>query len=252
MSTNNGLFIINHMPSLNFNHGIKWPPLIAGTLVKRYKRFLADVRLESGEIITAHCPNSGAMTGCSQSGRNVWVSFHDDPRRKLKYTWQLINMPTSLVGVNTMIPNRLVFQSVRHGLISDLSGYDDIFSEVKVGKNSRIDLLLQNSETDKCYVEVKNCTLVENGHAFFPDAITSRGRKHLVELQDLVVQGHRCVMFYLIQRMDAVKFSPADKIDPDYGEELRKALSNGVEILAYDVRIDFERIKIHRKVPCIL
>lgn len=252
MSTNNALFIINHMPKLNLNHGIEWPKLIAGTLVKRYKRFLADIRLESGEIITAHCPNSGAMTGCSQPGRKVLVSYHDDPHRKLKYTWQIIDMPTSLVGVNTMIPNRLVAQSISHGLISDLSGYADIFSEVKVGKNSRIDLLLQNNETDKCYVEVKNCTLVENGHAFFPDAITSRGKKHLVELQDLVFQGHRCVMFYLIQRMDAVKFSPAHNIDPEYGKELRKAVFNGVEILAYDVRIDFERIRIHRKVPCTL
>lgn len=232
--------------------GVKWPPLISGTLISRYKRFLADVRLESGEIITAHCPNSGAMTGCSQPGRKVFISFHDDPRRKLKYTWQLIDMPTSLVGVNTMIPNRLVAQSIKQGLIGDLLGYRNVFTEIKVGKNSRIDLLLENSEKDRCYVEVKNCTLVENGQALFPDAVTSRGKKHLVELQGLVNQGYRCVMFYLIQRMDSQKFSPADQIDPGYGKELRKAVSNGVEILAYDVRIDYEHIKIHRQVPCNL
>lgn len=229
--------------------GIKWPPLIAGTLISRYKRFLADVRLESGEIITAHCPNSGAMTGCSQPGRRVFVSSHDDPRRKLKYTWQLIHMPTSLVGINTMIPNRLVAHSIKQGRIQDLLGYDKILSEIKVGKNSRIDLLLQNGENERCYVEVKNCTLVERGQALFPDAVTSRGKKHLTELQGLVTQGYRCVMFYLIQRMDACTFSSADEIDPVYGKELRKAVSNGVEILAYDVRIDYEHIKIHRKVP---
>jgi len=240
---------MNRMADIENKDGIQWPPLIPGTLISRYKRFLADVQLESGKIITAHCPNSGAMTGCSQPGRKVFISFHDDPRRKLKYTWQLIDMPTSLVGVNTMIPNRLVAQSIKQGRICDLRGYDDIFSEVKVGNNSRIDLLLQNGERNRCYVEVKNCTLVENGQALFPDAVTSRGKKHLVELQGLVTLGYRCVMFYLIQRMDAQKFSPADEIDPVYGKELRKAVFNGVEILAYDVQIDHEQIRIHRKVP---
>jgi sugar fermentation stimulation protein A len=233
-------------------NGIKWPPLISGTLISRYKRFLADVCLENGEIVTVHCPNSGAMTGCSQPGQKVFVSFHDDPRRKLRYTWQLIEMPTSLIGVNTMIPNRLVAQSIRHGRICELLGYDTIFSEVKVGSNSRIDLLLQTNNSQRCYVEIKNCTLVENNQALFPDAVTSRGKKHLVELQTLVQDGYRCVMFYLIQRMDAKKFSPADKIDPSYGKELRKALSNGVEILAYDVQIDYEQINIHRQLPCII
>jgi sugar fermentation stimulation protein A len=243
---------MSHMARIENSDGVKWPPLISGTLISRYKRFLADVRLESGEIITAHCPNSGAMTGCSEPGRKVFISFHDDPRRKLKYTWQLIDMPSSLVGVNTMIPNRLVAQSIKQRLIPDLLGYDNIFSEVKVGSNSRIDLLLQNDEKDRCYVEVKNCTLVNNGQALFPDAVTTRGKKHLVELQVLVTRGYRCVMFYLIQRMDAQKFSPADEIDPGYGKELRKAVSDGVEMLAYDVLINNEHIKIHRKVPCNL
>jgi sugar fermentation stimulation protein A len=246
------LIAINSIASTSIENrnGIKWPPLLPGILINRYKRFLADVCLESGEIVTVHCPNSGAMTGCSQPGQKVFISFHDDPRRKLKYTWQLIEMPTSLIGVNTMIPNRLVAQSIRQGLIYELLGYHTILSEVKVGTNSRIDLLLQTIENRHCYVEIKNCTLVENEKAFFPDAVTSRGKKHLVELQGLVQQGYRCVMFYLIQRMDAQMFSPADKIDPDYGRELRKALSNGVEILVYDVRIDYEQIKIHRRVPC--
>jgi sugar fermentation stimulation protein A len=238
--------------SIENRNGIHWPPLIPGTLISRYKRFLADVCLENGEIVTVHCPNSGAMTGCSQSGQKVFISFHDDPRRKLKYTWQLIEMPTSLIGVNTMIPNRLVAQSIKHGQICELLGYDTIFSEIKVGTNSRIDLLLQTYESRRCYVEIKNCTLVENEQALFPDAVTLRGKKHLVELQALVKQGYRCVMFYLIQRMDAQKFSPADKIDPGYGKELRKAISNGVEMLAYDVQIDYEQIKIRQRVPCNL
>jgi sugar fermentation stimulation protein A len=240
---------MNHTAGIENKNGVRWPPLISGTLISRYKRFLADVQLDSGEIVTAHCPNSGAMTGCSEPGRKVFISFHDDPRRKLKYTWQLIDMPTSLVGVNTMIPNRLVAQSVKQGLIRDLLDYNNIFSEIKVGNNSRIDLLLENSPKDRCYVEVKNCTLVEKKQALFPDAVTTRGKKHLVELQALVTQGHRCVMFYLIQRMDAQHFSPADEIDPGYGKELRKAVTNGVEILVYDVRIDYEQIKIHQKVP---
>ncbi len=240
---------MNHMAGIENKDGVRWPPLISGTLISRYKRFLADVQLDSGEIVTAHCPNSGAMTGCSQPGRKVFISSHDDPRRKLKYTWQLIDMPTSLVGVNTMIPNRLVAQSVKQGLICDLLGYNKIFSEIKVGNHSRIDLLLENSQKDRCYVEVKNCTLVEKEQALFPDAVTTRGKKHLVELQALVTQGHRCVMFYLIQRMDAQHFSPADEIDPGYGKELRNAVANGVEILVYDVRIDHEQIKIHQKVP---
>ncbi|MFO8084352.1 MAG: DNA/RNA nuclease SfsA [Desulfobacterales bacterium] len=232
--------------------GIEWPPLIPATLIKRYKRFLADVRLENGEIVTAHCPNSGAMTGCCEPGRKVYISYHTDPKRKLKYTWQLIHMPDSLVGVNTMIPNRLVAQAVSRGFVPELSNYDTLVHEVRVSKGSRIDLLLKKDDNDCCYVEVKNCTLVKSGKALFPDAVTLRGKKHLVELQRLVAEGHRCAMFYLIQRMDADRFSPADRIDPDYGKELRKAISNGVEALAYDVFIDLRRIRLSRKIPCYI
>ncbi len=228
---------------------ILWPPLIRGTLVRRYKRFLADIRLESGESVTAHCPNSGAMTGCREAGRPVFVSFHDDPRRKLKYTWQLIEMPDSLVGVNTMVPNRLAGQSIMAGKVGELSGYDRVISEVKVGEKSRLDLLLEKDGRRSCYVEVKNCTLVQDGRALFPDAVTARGKKHLVELQRLVADGFRCAMFFLVQRMDARVFSPADLIDPAYGKELRKAASSGVELLAYDVRIDLEKIGLAKRVP---
>ena len=135
---------------------LEWPKLVRGTLVKRYKRFLADVRLDNGKIVTAHCPNTGSMTGCSESGQPVYLSRHDNPKRKLKYTWELIEMPTSLVGVNTLVPNRLVFLSAAAGLIPELAGYETVEREVKVGNNSRLDLRLSNGEKDRCYVEIKN------------------------------------------------------------------------------------------------
>jgi len=229
--------------------GLFWPELVSGTLIRRYKRFLADVRLHSGEQVTAHCANSGRMTACCEPGRTVYLSRHDNPKRKLKYTWELIEMPTSLVGVNTMIPNRLVHQSVVSGAVEELGGYANAIREVNVGKHSRIDLLLSNSDRDRCYVEVKNCTLVENGVAHFPDAVTSRGLKHLVELETLVADGYRCVMFYLIQRMDATLFRPADTVDPAYGKQLRRVLKSGVEILVYDVSIDLSSISLDRKIP---
>ncbi len=229
--------------------GLDWPQLIPGTLVKRYKRFMADVKLANGEIVTAHCPNSGSMQECCEPGRQVYLSIHDNPRRKLKYTWELIEMPTSLVGINTLIPNRLVFQSIASGIVKELKGYDRITREVRTKKNTRLDILLTKGDSDRCFVEIKNCTLVKDGVAFFPDAVTSRGLKHLVELQELVSSGFRCVMFYLIQRRDARIFQPADHIDPAYGKELRQAAGLGVEILAYDVRIDLKTVSLNRNIP---
>jgi sugar fermentation stimulation protein A len=228
--------------------GIALPPLIPGRLVKRYKRFLADVVLDDGREVTAHCPNSGRMIACSDPGRPVFLSYHDNPKRKLKYTWELIQMPASLVGVNTLLPNRLVAQAVENGGVPELSGYTDIRREVRVGGHSRLDIRLRSPENGTCYVEVKNCTLVEEGLARFPDAVTARGRKHLVELGRLAGEGHRAVIFFLIQRMDATLFQPADDIDPEYGCELRKAHAAGVEILAYDVNIDLAAITLNQPV----
>lgn len=230
--------------------GLVWPELVSGTLIKRYKRFLADVKLDSGEIVTAHCPNTGSMQACCEPGRPVYLSVHDNPKRKLKYTWEMISMPTSMVGVNTMVPNRLVYKSIKDGLVDELKGYERIDREVKTGNRSRIDLMLANNEQDRCYVEIKNCTLVSEGEALFPDAVTARGLKHISELQRLVAEGYRSVMFYFIQRMDARIFRPADHIDPDYGAGLRKALKKGVEVLAYDVAIDTTGIRLNRRIPC--
>ena len=228
---------------------IDWPRLIPGTLIRRYKRFLADVRLENGKTVTAHCPNSGSMKACCQPGRPVYLSYHDNPKRKLKYTWELIDMPASLVGVNTQVPNRLVAHAIASNDVAELSGYATVRREVKAGTNSRIDLLLESPDRRPCYVEVKNCTLVTDGVATFPDAVTVRGQKHLMELQGLVSAGCRCAMFFLIQRMDAGSFAPADHIDPNYGSMLGQAAQHGVEILVYDTHIDFGGIRLRDRLP---
>ena len=227
---------------------LTWPKLVQGTLIRRYKRFMADVKLRNGHVVTAHCPNPGSMMACSEPGRPVYLSRHNRPERRLKYTWEMIRMPDSLVGVNTMVPNRLVRESILSGTVGELSGYDTIRSEVRYGRNSRIDLFLENAD-QCCFVEIKNCTLVTDGVAFFPDAVTARGLKHLVALQEQVRLGNRAVMFYLVQRMDAARFRPADHIDPAYGEELRKAIQTGVEILVYDVVLDMEGIRLNQGLP---
>ena len=227
---------------------MKWPKLIQGTLIRRYQRFKAEVRLRNNHVVTALCPNTGSMRTCSEPGRPVYLSRQNAPHRKLKYTWEIIKMPTSLVGINTGVPNKLVKESILAGKIPELTGYDRVRSEVPYGRNSRIDLLLEK-DRQQCFVEIKNCTLVEDGVVCFPDAVTTRGQKHLRELQQQVRQGHRSVMFYLVQRMDAGLFRPADHIDSEYGRGLRKAVKAGVEVLVYDVRIDFTHIGINQPVP---
>lgn len=229
--------------------GFLLPPLINGILIKRYKRFLADVELETGETVTAHCPNSGSMKGCAMPGSQVWLSRSNNPKRKLKYTWELIKVPGTMIGINTQVPNKLVKHAIENGMIKELSGYDRVKAEVKTSAHTRLDLLLEKGREDKCYVEIKNCTLVENGIAMFPDAVTTRGQKHLDELEHLVSLGHRGVIFYLIQRMDALGFTPADMIDRVYAEKLKKAVENGVEIVIRDTVIDTEMIRIGKLIP---
>lgn len=229
--------------------GLFWPKLTKGVLVKRYKRFLADVLLQDGQVITVHCPNSGSMTSCSEPGRTVYLSKSDNPHRRFPYTWEMIRMPTSLVCVNTLLTNKLVRQAAVGGLIEALAGYEKVRSEVKCGDESRLDLLLERSDSDRCFVEIKSCTLVENGIASFPDAVTSRGLKHLKELQRQVELGNRAVIFFLVQRTDSKMFRPADAIDPAYGSELRSAVNNGVEICCFDVSLSLKRIAVKKTVP---
>ncbi len=234
------------------SQGLSWPPLVEGTLLKRYNRFLADVALEDGAIVTAHCPNTGSMKDCCEPGRPVYLSEHDNPKRKLKYTWELIQMPDSLVGVNTLVPNRLVKHAVQSGQVPELAGYAEVKSEVRMGDHSRVDLMLEDAKRGRCFVEIKNCTMVRNRIAYFPDAVTKRGLKHLDELIVQLSPRQRSVMFFFIQRMDAEAFQPADAIDPDYGSVLRQAVALGVEILAYDVHIDLQGIRLNRRLPCRL
>ena len=226
-----------------------WPKLYRGRLIKRYKRFLADVTLDSGETVTAHCSNSGRMTGCNQSGRPVYLSFHDNPKRKLKYTWEMIEMPASLVGVNTLVPNRLVAKALETGQVPEMAAYDQVAAEVRVNPNSRLDLKLTGDGLPDAFVEIKNCTLVEDGCARFPDAPTTRGQKHLNELAKLKADGARAVIFFLVQRTDADRFSPADDIDPEYGRILRRVVKKGVEIIVYDVEISTTGIRLRRALP---
>ncbi|MBN1480999.1 DNA/RNA nuclease SfsA [candidate division KSB1 bacterium] len=227
---------------------MKNPPLIQGTLLKRYKRFLADIKLLNGKAITAACPNTGSMRSCSEPGSLVYLSKSDNPNRKYQYTWEFIFTNDTLVGINTQVPNKLVFRAVKKGQIPELANYDTIRKEVKLGTNSRIDLLLVN-ENERCYVEIKNVTLVEDGIARFPDAVTERGAKHVQELMNVAEKGHRAVMFYLVQRGDANLFRPAADIDPTYADLLKTAYAKGVEVLVYDADINLEEINIGKRLP---
>ncbi|GLQ07291.1 DNA/RNA nuclease SfsA [Sneathiella chinensis] len=229
-------------------------PLIRGTLIKRYKRFLSDIELADGTTVTAHCANSGSMMGLKEPGYGVWLSPANNPKRKLQYSWELVDTGTSLVGINTSLPNRIVTEAIRDGHVPELTGYETIRNEVKYGQNSRIDILLQDSANDRpdAYVEVKNVTLKRrDGAAEFPDAVTARGTKHLKELSDMVAAGHRAVMFYLVQREDCQSFEIARDIDPAYGEAFDTARKSGVEVYVYDCQITPEYIRMRGPVPLV-
>lgn len=210
--------------------------LIRGTLVQRYKRFLADVRLTNGEIVTAHCTNTGSMMGCNDPGSVVYISKSANASRKLAYTWELIQANRTWVGINTMHPNRLVAEAIQAGLVRELCGYQTIRREVKVNTHSRLDLCLEG-DSGYCFVEVKNVTLAIDGAAAFPDAVSERATKHLKELMRLRRKGHRAVIVFVIQRDDCDTFCPADEIDPQYGRWLRRAVKAGVEVLPYVARV---------------
>jgi sugar fermentation stimulation protein A len=223
--------------------------LTPATLIRRYKRFLADVTLESGEEITVHCPNSGSMKTCATPGWQVLLSKSDNPKRKYAYTWEMVYNNRCWIGINTGIPNIITAEAIANNKIADLKGFPVLRREVKYGRNSRIDILLE-SKSKKCFIEVKNVTLVESEDIYyFPDAVTERGRKHLHELAEMVRQGHRAVMFFVIQRSDGRILSPADHIDPAYGESLRKVYQSGVEIMAYRADVQPERIELAGSVP---
>ncbi len=242
--------------------GLWWGPLVEARLVRRYKRFLADVEVD-GQVVTAHTPNTGRMLGCSEPGRPVWLSRHQRPGRKYPLTLEMIEMPAALspegqrsaasvlVGVNTMVPNRLVAAAAAGGLLAEMPGPARVETEVTVGR-SRLDLRLTGADGRAVLVEVKNCTLAEGGRAYFPDAVTDRGARHLDELAALARHGGRAAICILVQRADADSFSPADHLDPEWGRRLRAAVAEGVEVWAYRVDLDLTRITLGRSLPVIL
>jgi sugar fermentation stimulation protein A len=226
--------------------------LTKGRLIRRYKRFLADVELADGSILTAHTSNTGSMLGCAEPGSRVWMSRSDNPRRKYPWSWELVETSTgAIVGINTALPPVLVQEGIDDAVITELQGYQHIRREVRYGsENSRIDLLLQRGVDPDCYVEVKNVTaIIENNIAVFPDAVSARGQKHLRELMQMVQQGKRAVIFFAVPRTDARAVRPADHIDPLYGELLRRALAVGVEAIAYSATVSAQEIKLVKRLP---
>lgn len=225
-----------------------YPPLLSGTLIKRYKRFLADIELESGEMITAHCANTGPMIGVCAPNSKVYVSKSDNPKRKLPYTWELIevnDIKPTWVGINTALPNKIIKIALQQHIIPELSeNYTQIRSEVPYGKDnkSRIDFLLTQDEKKPIYLEIKNTTLSHGKIALFPDTVTTRGQKHLQELMDLLPHAQP-VMLYFINRSDCEQFAPGDQFDPTYGQLFRKALELGVKILPCRFEITPQGIK---------
>ncbi len=226
--------------------------LLPATLVKRYKRFLADLRLPTGEIITAHCPNSGSMKGLNEPGQKVWYSKREKPGASLGYTLEFVECHGVKVGINTQYPNKLFKEGLEKGQICELEGCVLKKHEVRVGDNSRLDFLLEDGGGKLLYVEAKNVTLREGDTAYFPDAVTSRGSRHLLELIKLRQQGFEAVMFYVIQRGDCQSFSLERGIDPVYFNTFMKALDAGVRVYAYACRITDTEILLNARLPLVL
>ncbi len=218
-------------------------PLVPGKLIKRYKRFFADVLLDDGREVTAHCPNTGPMTSINDPGSRVWLEPNDDPRKKLKFGWRLLQDGDAFVGVDTSLPNRIVKEALIGPGIDGLNGYEEILPEQKYGQNSRIDFLLRGSGRPDAYVEVKSVTLNrKTGLAEFPDTVTTRGRKHLEDLGEMAHGGHRAVMLYLVQRTDCTVVTLAEDYDPAYVSAFRAAREQGMEVIALGCHITPEEI----------
>lgn len=235
------------------------PPLIEAIFLKRYKRFFTDVKLADGSTLTVHCPNSGSMKNCQPVGGRAWISDSGNPKRKLRHTLELIEVDGAGICVNTQRPNRLVEEAIVDGTIAELQGYDGIRREVRYGERSRIDLLLERGgaaegdEAERCYVEVKNVTMgVGDGVTRFPDAVTTRGTKHLRELMAMVEEGHRAVLMFCAGRSDTRRVEPADDIDHTYGATLREAARAGVELLAYRCVVSPSEVRLVERVPVVL
>ena len=221
--------------------------LLQGALIKRYKRFFIDIKYKN-KIITAHCPNSGSMMGLLDRGNKAWFSLSDNPKRKLKYTLEMIEVKNKKVGINTLLTNKIVLEALKHKKINSLNKFNHIKTESKFSDGTRFDFLLSNDK-EKCFLEVKNVTLLrENKIAEFPDAITSRGTKHLNELYNAKKKGYQSYILYLIQREDCDSFKIAKDIDEEYKIAFSKALKSGVKILCYDCKLNSEEIKLNKQI----
>ncbi len=229
---------------------MKFPsPLVKGRLIRRYKRFLSDIELDTGERVTAHVANPGAMTGLAEPGMEVWLSRSDSPKRKLPFSWELARVGRHLVGINASLPNRLVEEALSAGRITELAPYGTVRREVRLGENSRIDFLLQEDGLPDCWLEIKNVHLKRGPRAEFPDSVTARGTKHLRELRDVVASGARAMMLYVVQRADCRNFGIAADIDPAYAEALAEAKRKGVETICYVCKIRREGIRLEAPLP---
>jgi len=228
-------------------------PLIKGKLIKRYKRFFADVELDNGQIVTAHCPNTGSMKNCAEPGWLAYLSEHNNPKRKLAYTWELVeNHQQQIIGINTHNANKLVAEALQNKIIKELADYEQIAAEVKYGsENSRIDFLLTQPGLPACYIEVKSVTLLQEGGGYFPDAVTKRGQKHLRELASMVEQGYKAVLLFVVQHSGINQVQAAAHIDPDYAAELQRAIDAGVQILAYGCQLQQQNYFLDQSVPFI-
>ncbi len=224
---------------------------VPGTLIRRYKRFLADIELAGGTVVTAHCANTGSMKQVAEPGSQVILTVNDNPRRKTRYDWQMIQVNGRWAGINTAVPNRLLYEGFEYGLVPQFRGFDSIQMEVPYGSNSRADAVL-SSTNGRMYVEAKNVTLVEDECALFPDAVTARGAKHLTELSRMVNEGHRAAMFFVSQRMDAECIGIATYIDPHYARCLTEAVETGVEVISWRARIMPDEIALDRELPFVM
>jgi sugar fermentation stimulation protein A len=225
------------------------PPLLAGTLIRRYKRFLADVKLQDGSQVTVHCPNTGAMLGCDQPGSAVWLAQYDNPKRKYPLGWELVEtLPGVLVGLNTGKTNQLVHEAIGAGVIAELVGYTQIKTEVRVD-HGRLDFCLQAAGRRDCMVEVKSVTASTSpGLAIFPDAVSARASRHMQALSEWRQHGGRAVLVFCVQREDVRQMRPAREIDPNYAEAIHQAMATGVEILAYRCRVSTRCIELVERV----
>lgn len=227
-------------------------PLEPARLIRRYKRFLADIELADGREAVAHCPNPGSMLGMATPGARIWVERNDDPRKKLRYGWRLIEDAGAMIAVDTGLANKIVGEALSAGKIAELTGYESYRPEVKYGEASRVDFLGEGAQ-GRAYIEVKSVTLSrETGHAEFPDSVTKRGAKHLNELSEMVTQGHRAVMLYLVARNDCSRVSLARDLDPAYAAAAKKALNSGVEMLCYDCDLSAAEITLRAPLPITL